>query len=200
MVFQRNPANCTNTLMSTVLPYESCKMVWQWIPKKGLLFSSQNWVLKKKKKNKKAESKKTWHLPSCMLEITYELAHYKAQTQPLFWKGFLCFPLFVTGLLGTCFILYIFGIFLYSSSFQRQEHKQLSFSWDDSVCVCMCVYMHHWNFLNSNAVFSCQTRLWVFLSSRHFFNSNLEILRENTRSFSKTGCQEDRNWMVLAGH
>lgn len=75
------------------------------------------------------------------------------------------------GLLCTCFILYILGIFLYSFWFQRQEHKHLCFflRWLSPWGVFfVCVHMHHWNFLDLNAVFSRQTPLRVFLHSRHF--------------------------------
>lgn len=63
--------------------------------------------------------------------------------------------------------------------------------------------MHHWNFLDSNAVFSCQTRLWVFLNSRHFFNSNLEIPRENRRSFLRQDAKRtgiEWRWLAARRH
>lgn len=139
-----------------------------------------------------------------MLEINYEFALCKDQIQPMFWKLGLHVLSFV--LLGSSapvsYSTYLeFFCILYH--FKDRNTNILAFP-ELTVCVCVrvcvSVCMHHWNFLDSNAVFSCQTPLWVFLNSRHFFNSNLKILRENRRSFSKTGCQEDRNWMVLAGH
>lgn len=110
--------------------------------KKGIIYCFPLKTEFLKKKEEKGRIKKNpWHLPSCMLEITYELALCKAQTQPMFLKVgvfcvALCLSLGCSAPVSYCTYLEFFCILHH---FKDRNINSSAFP-EMTVCLCVCVY------------------------------------------------------------